>query len=113
MRKILTGLCIILVLSVARLAHSEVVDTKQFGQCGVGTDVDDFTDEKSAQMFCLEKKDNNWAENGVALLCMQKTFIVGLKSGIQFHTDEMIDIAYRFDKGKLVTRHGAILERAQ
>ena len=102
MRKMLTGLCIILVLSAATIAHSEVVDIKEFGQCAVGTEVDDFTHVKSPRLICLGKGDNS-GDSAVILSCTQKVFAILLQVGTQSHREETIDVAYRFDKGKLAT----------
>lgn len=102
MRRIVTGLCIILVLSGATLAHSELVDIKEFGQCAVATEVDDFTDEKSPQLYCLGNGDG-LGEYGVFVTCLQQRFGTGFQAGLQFHTDKTTDVLYRFDKGKLAT----------
>ena len=105
MRKILTGLCVIFVLSVAPLAHSDSVDPKQFGQfgqCAVVTQVDDFTDAKSPLLFCKGEGDS-LGSYGVSVTCRQGKFGTAFLAGIQFHMDETIDVLYRFDKGELTT----------
>jgi hypothetical protein len=100
MRKFLTGLSIILVLGVATLAHGDVVDIMQFGQCAAQTEVDDFTDEKSPQLVCAGKGDN-LGSHVVVLTCLPQKFGTLLLAGAQLHMNETIDVLYRFDKGKL------------
>ena len=102
MRKILTGLCMILVLSVATSVHSKLVEPKQFGRCAVGTEVDEVTQGKSPRLICLGKGDNS-GDSAVVLSCRQQGFATLLQAGTQSHTAETIDVAYRFDKEKLST----------
>ena len=97
MRKILTGLCMILVLSAATIVHSKLVDPKQFGRCAVGTEVDEVTQVKSPRLICLGKDDNS-GNSAVVLSCRQQGFATLLQAGTQSHTAETIDVAYRFDK---------------
>jgi len=100
MRKVITGLYIILVLSGATLAHSKLVDIKRFVHCAVGTEVDDATKVKSPRLICLGKSDNSKDRAVVILACTREVFATLLQAGIQSHTAETIDVAYRFDKEK-------------
>ena len=103
MRKILTGLYIIFVLSGATLAHSKLVDIKRFVNCAVGTEDDDASKVKSPRLICLGKSDNSKDRAVVILTCTRKVFATILQAGTQSHTAETIDVAYRFDKEKLST----------
>jgi len=101
MRKILTGLYIIFVLSGATLAHSKLVDIKRFVHCAVGTEVDDASKVKSPRLICLGKSDNSRDRAVVILACTREVFATILQAGIQSHMAETIDVVYRFDKEKL------------
>ena len=93
----------ILVLSAATIAYSEPVDLKRFGPCLVRTDVDDFTDDKSSALYCVGEGSSDLEDYLIGMSCIQQGFASLLAAGIQFHRDETIDVAYRFDKGILVT----------
>jgi hypothetical protein len=100
MQKALSALCIILVWGALTLTLGKVVDRKQFGQCVVGTDVDDFTNEKSPSLVCIGEGDNS-GDHVVVLLCSKQLFGTLLRAGTQLYLGETIGILYRFDKGKL------------
>ena len=103
MRKIITGLFIIFVLSGGIPAHSKLVDIKRFVHCAVGTEVDDATRAQSPRLICLGKSDTSKDRAVVILTCTHGVFATILQAGTQSHAAETIDVSYRFDMEKLST----------
>lgn len=91
---------LLITTSVSSFSSENDFPNVQHGQCGVLTNVDDFTDEKSFILAC-EGKGSNLGTKGVSVFCDKNKFITMLMAGLQFHTEDTINAVYRFDKGEV------------
>ena len=91
----------VLVFLWAGAAWAVPQDDKSFGDCGVQTQIDDFTDETNYSLYCL-KKDDTGVRNLVLVTCTNDGWLAGFQGVSQFHLGEKIAVMYRFDKGELI-----------
>ena len=77
-------------------------NTKKYGNCGVLTGVDMFTDEEVHVFGCLEETLTDKTE--IIIFSDAKGLNVALSKGLQFHIEERIPVAIRIDKGNLIKR---------
>ena len=91
-------LSLVVLLPRVTWAESERQNSKQYGNCGVATEVDVFTDEKSYVFVCVSGSETIGIFAGKGILA------VSLEAGFQFHLDSTIPVLIRVDKGELIQR---------
>ena len=79
---------------------SEIRNVKEYGNCTVLDQVDMFTDDVSHHIVC---KESTWTdETSLSVnLWSGNRYDIRLSKGVQFHLEDSIAVAYRFDKGNL------------
>ena len=80
----------------------ETKNSQLYGNCGVFTLVDMFTDEETHVFFCHEE--TLTAETQITIRSDSKDIGISLSKGLQFHTEPFISVAIRIDNGPLIKR---------
>ena len=105
MLTILLTVLFVLVGSLAQADTSsthEQQNTKQYGNCGVSTGVDMFTDEEIHVFVCVEETLTDKTQ--IAIRSDSKSLTILLSKGVQFHLDTHIQVVIRIDKDGLIRR---------
>ena len=106
MRYSLLALVVVFAASTAQADTSESYETKNgqtYGNCGVFTYVDMFTDDTAHTLACGQSTLTDQTQIGLRYEA-GKTIVL-LSKGLQFHTADRIPIAIRIDKGQLIQRN--------
>lgn len=84
--------------------NAEIQNSKLFDDCMVGTNSDDFTDERSHQLICSRDRKSN---SGIVLSCKSDNkYSVVLRTEILFCDDLKVKLKMRFDKEGVIEREG-------
>ncbi len=94
--------------AIITAGNAEIQNPKFFDNCVVGTTSDDFTDEKTHQLFCRKGEKSNSA---IILFCnSDKNYVVTLRAEGGFCNDLKVKVKMRFDKEEVIEKEEICLE---
>ena len=93
------GIGALLLILEPETAHAEQVAYKQYNNCRVITDRDEFTDKETTYLLCDGSGigGSSLGYYGIAIAC-GGTESIALRTGLQFHAPGPIKVRYRFGK---------------
>ena len=100
---LLVALCTVRPALADTSRSHEVKNARKYGNCGVLTLVDMFTDEAAHGFSCLEETLTDKTQISVRSERDGLAYI-SLSKGLQFHVEGFIPVAIRIDKGSLIRR---------